>query len=236
MPLKRESNRDHRPEAGRPLPRRVASLLLLGLATALLLAHDAGAAQPGQASTGRIYKWVDEHGVTHYGQSIPPEYRDKPAAEMTKRGLTVNRIDPAASAAERKNAAERALRDKEEQKRLAEQRRRDTALMNTYSSAREIDEARERSLSAPAQALRGLDPRLKKAEERLQLLNRQANEVQRAGKPVPEFLLEDITHQKAQVEQLLVERRRHETQIAVIRARYDADKQRYVELTQVGPR
>jgi hypothetical protein len=91
-------------------------------------------------------------------------------------------------------------------------------------------------LSAPAQALRGLDPRLKKAEERLQLLNRQANEVQRAGKPVPEFLLEDITHQKAEVEQLLVERRRHETQIAVIRARYDADKQRYVELTQLGPR
>ena len=236
MPLKRESNRDHRPEAGRPLPRRVAPLLLFGLAIVLLSADNVAAAQPGQGSSGRIYKWVDEHGVTHYGQSIPPEYRDKPAAEMNKRGLTVNRIDPAASAAERQNAAERALRDREDQKRLAEQRRRDTALMNTYSSAREIDEARERSLSAPAQALRGLDPRLKKAEERLQLLNRQANEVQRAGKPVPEFLLEDITHQKAEVEQLLVERRRHETQIAVIRARYDADKQRYVELTQLGPR
>lgn len=235
MPLKRESNRDRSPEAGRPLPRRVASLLL-GLATALLLADDVGAAQPGQASSGRIYKWVDEHGVTHYGQSIPPEYRDKPAAEMNKRGLTVNRIDPAAEAAERRNAGERALHEREEQKRLAEQRRRDAALMNTYSSAREIDEARERSLSAPAQALRGLDPRLKTAEERFQLLNRQANEVQRAGKPVPEFLLEDIAQQKTEVEQLLAERRRHETQIAVIRARYDADKQRYVELTHLGPR
>jgi hypothetical protein len=236
MPLKRESNREHKAEAGRPFSGRMASLLLLGLTAALALIGDVGAAQPGQGSSGRIYKWVDEHGVTHYGQSIPPEYRDKPAAEMNKRGLTVNRIDPAATAAERQAAQDKAVRDREEQKRLAEQRRRDTALMNTYSSAREIDDARERSLSGPAQALRMLDPRLKKAEERLQLLNRQANEVQRAGKPVPEFLAEDISHQKLEVEQLLAERRRHETQIAVIRARYDADRQRYVELTQLGPR
>lgn len=235
MPLKRRLNRDHKADAGRLFPPRVASLLL-GLATALVLADAVGAAQPGKPSSGRIYKWIDEHGVTHYGQTIPPEYRDKPAAEMTKRGLTVNRIDPAVTPEQRKAAAERALRDKEEQKRLFEQRRRDTALMNTYSSAREIDEARERSLSAPAQALRGLDPRLKKAEERYQGLNRMASEVQRSGKPVPEFLMEDIAQAKLEVDQLVVERQRHEIQIAVIRARFDADKQRYMELTQLGPR
>jgi hypothetical protein len=235
MSLKRRLNRDHTADAGRRFSPRVASLLL-GLATALVLADAVGAAQPGKPSSGRIYKWVDEHGVTHYGQTIPPEYRDKPAAEMTKRGLTVNRIEPTATPEQRKAAAERALREKEEQKRLFEQRRRDTALMNTYSSAREIDDARERSLSAPAQALRGLDPRLKKAEERFQGLSRQASEVQRAGKPVPEFLTEDIAEAKLEVEHLLAERRRHEIQIAVIRARFDADKQRYMELTQVSPR
>lgn len=227
------SLRDHTTDTGRLFPPRVTALLL-GLATVLVLAGSAGAAQPGKP--GRIYKWVDEHGVTHYGQIIPPEYRDQAATEMTKRGVTVNRIDPVTTPEERRTAQERALREKEEQKRLAEQRRRDTALMNTYSSTREIDDARERSLSAPTQALRGLEPRLKKANERLQGLNRQASDVQRAGKPVPEFLNEDIAEAKLEVEHLLAERQRHESQIAAIRTRFDADKQRYVELTQLGPR
>ena len=26
----------------------------------------------------RVYRWVDEDGQTHYGDSIPPEYSDLP--------------------------------------------------------------------------------------------------------------------------------------------------------------
>jgi hypothetical protein len=220
-------------DTGRLFPSRAAALLL-GLATALVLAGAVGAAQP--AKSGRIYKWVDEHGVTHYGQVIPPEYRDQAATEMTKRGVTVNRIDPVTTPEERRMAQERALREKEEQKRLAEQRRRDTALMNTYSSPREIDDARERSLSGPMQLLRGLEPRWKKTDERLQGLKRQAADLQRAGKPVPEFLNEDIAATKEGLEHLQAERQRHESQITAIRTRFDADKQRYMELTKLGPR
>ncbi len=225
------SLRDHTTtDTGRLITSRWAALLC-GLATLLVLAGAAGAAQPG-----RIYKWVDEHGVTHYGQHIPPEYRDQAATEMTKRGVTVNRIDPVTTPEERRLAQERALREKEEQKRLAEQRRRDTALMNTYSSTREIDDARERSLSAPMQALTVLEPRFKRANERLQGLNRQAADIQRGGKPVPDFLSEDITAAKHEVEQLQAERQRHEAQIVAIRTRFDADKQRYIELYTISPR
>jgi hypothetical protein len=209
---------------------------LLCLAIALSLADVAGAAQPGKPAGGRIYKWVDENGVTQYGQVIPPEYRDQAATEMTKRGVTVNRIDPVTTPEERRMAQERALREKEEQKRLAEQRRRDTALMNTYSSPREIDDARERSLNGPMQLLRGLEPRWKKADERLQGLNRHAAELQRAGKPVPEFLSEDIAAAKLEMEQLHAERQRHEAHIVAIRTRFDADKQRYIELFTISPR
>jgi hypothetical protein len=155
---------------------------------------------------------------------------------MTKRGVTVNRIDPVTTPEERRLAQERALREKEEQKRLAEQRRRDTALMNTYSSTREIDDARERSLSGPMQALTTLEPRLKKADERLQGLTRQAADVQRAGKPIPDFLSEDIAAAKLEMEHLHGERQRHEAHIVAIRTRFDADKHRYIELFTISPR
>jgi hypothetical protein len=196
------------------------------------------AAQPGTPARagGRIYKWVDERGVMQYGHAIPPEYRDLGIAEMNKQGITVNRIDPTATAEQRRVAEERAQREREEQKRAGEQRRRDTALMNTYTSTREIDDARERSLSLPMQAIRSIEPRQKNAQERLDALNKQTAELQKAGRPTPEYLKEDIALQKRELDDLLRERERHETQAAGIRARFDIDKQRYLELTSVSVR
>jgi hypothetical protein len=214
---------------------RVVSLLV-GLACLVALADAVGAAQPVASKAGRIYKWTDENGVTHYGQSIPLEYRDQAATEMNKGGTTIKRIDAAATPEQRKAAEEKARQQRDEQKRMFEQRRRDTALLNTYTSTREIEDARERSLSAPQQAIRGLEPRLKAAQERLSGLEGQTEAIRKSGKPVPDNLRDDIADQKLEVDGLRAEIDRHRTQIDAIRNRYDADKQRYLELTQLTPR
>jgi hypothetical protein len=185
------------------------------------------------AAGGRIYKWTDEKGVTHYGEVIPVEYRDQGATEMTKRGLTVRKLESAATLeAQRRAAQERAQAEREEQRRVFEQRRRDMALVNQYTSSREIDDARERNLAGPQQALRGLEPRLKRAQDDLGSLQRQADTLTQSGKPVPEFLKQDIQEGKAELAEILAEKERHEAQIQAIRVRYDAEKKRYMELTQ----
>ena len=68
------------------------------------------ASKPGQPAkrAGQMYKWVDENGVTHYGQTIPPEYRDQAAEEMNRRGMTVRRIEPAGTPEERRAAGREA--------------------------------------------------------------------------------------------------------------------------------
>jgi len=206
---------------------------VLALILVLALTNAAGAVQAGE----RIYKWVDEKGVTHYGQTIPTEYRDQAASEMNKRGLTVKRIDAVAviTPDQRRAAEERAQRDREEQKRQFEQRRRDVALVNTYTSTREIDDARERSLAVPIQALKGLEPRLKKAQERLTTLQAQMENIRRSGKTVSDPLQEEGNEQKLEVDSLRTEQERYEGQIAAIRAKYENDKKRYVELSEAGP-
>jgi len=206
---------------------------VLALILVLALTNAAGAVQAGD----RIYKWVDEKGVTHYGQSIPTEYRDQAASEMNRRGLTVKRIDAVAviTPDQRRAAEERAQRDREEQKRQFEQRRRDIALVNTYTSTREIDDARERSLAVPIQALKGLEPRLKKAQERLTTLQAQMENIRHSGKKVSDQLQEEGNEQKLEVDSLRTEQERYEGQIAAIRAKYENDKKRYVELSEAGP-
>lgn len=216
------------------------SAVTLALAAFLALLDTAGAAQlsSGQSTkpTGKMYKWVDEHGVTHYGQTIPPEYRDQAAEEMNRRGITLRRIEPAGTPEERRALEEKLERDREEQKRLADQKRRDRALMNTYGSADEIDVARDRNLAMPIQALRNLEPRLKKAQTRLANLEARRDEQIRAGKTPSDYLLEDIEGEGREVRGLRADMDRQSAQIATIRTRYEADRKRFIELTEASPR
>ncbi len=203
-------------------------VVVAGLALALGLADAAGAA--------KIYKWTDERGVTHYGEVIPPEYKDQAAQEMSSHGITLRKWDSAATSTvtpeQRKAAEDKAVREREEKQRAFEQRRRDLALVNTYTSAQEIDEARDRTLQLPTQAIRGLEPRLKKAHARLASLEQQAAGLVKAGKRGPDVLGSDITEQKLEVETIQAEIERHKAQIEVIKAKYEQDKRRYLEVTQ----
>ena len=188
-----------------------------------------------QAGAGKIYKWVDEKGVTHYGQSIPAEYKDQAATEMNRQGVTMRKLDAAAVAAEQRKAAEeRAVKEREDKLRNSEQRRRDLALMNTYTSVREIDEHRDRTLQVPMQTLRGLEPRMRKAQERLESLKSQAAALSKKGKSTENIEL-DIADEKAEIDGIKAEMDRGQSQIEAIRVKFDADKKRYLELSQPSP-
>ena len=204
--------------------RRDGWVLLVSLTFGFGLADAVGAA--------KIFKWVDEKGVTHYGETIPPEYKNQASTEMSKHGLTVRKVEAAHSGLEQKKAAEeKALRDREEKQRAFEQRRRDMALMNTYTSAREIDEHRERTLQVPMQTLKGVEPRLKKAQDRLASLQSQAAAIAKKGKPT-DLLDQDIADEKAEIDSMKADMDRGLAQIEAIKVKFDADKKRYLELSQ----
>ncbi|MCW5621960.1 MAG: DUF4124 domain-containing protein [Burkholderiales bacterium] len=219
---------------------KFASLVIVLAGT--LVVGDAGAAaakpkrEANRAPAGKIYKWVDERGVTHYGEIIPPQYRDKSVTQLNQRGVAVKRIDGVLTPEQQKAAEERAEREKAERKQLAAQRRRDMALMNTYTSTKEIEVARTRNLAMPQQAIKGLQPRLKQAQARLATLEGQADKQRDAGRQVPEHLAEDIARQKQVVAEIRADIDRHSTDIESINRRFDADKQRYAELTELAHR
>jgi hypothetical protein len=54
-------------------------------------------ASPGfspRAESGRtVYKWVDEHGVIHYGDHIPPEYATQERQVINKQGVEIRRLE-----------------------------------------------------------------------------------------------------------------------------------------------
>lgn len=121
---------------------RKATLFLATVLTSALLAPVAGAQQKGTSSTdarGATYKWVDENGVTHYGDSVPPQYSQREQTMLNKHGVVTEKRLAEMTPAE---AAAHAARQKEESRR----KQRDMFLVSTYPSVKEIENVRDARL------------------------------------------------------------------------------------------
>jgi len=122
---------------GGPMPRnRLLSTSVL-IAAAVLIGSAWGA---GSSSGRKFYKWVDEQGVTHYGDQIPPEYATQAHDVINTQGLEIEHTDA------QKTPEQLAAED--QRKLDAEQRAgRDRNLLSTYGSVQEIEHLRDQRLS-----------------------------------------------------------------------------------------
>lgn len=117
------------------------------LLCAALLAAAICCAHAAESNSKKVYKWVDEHGITHYGDRIPPEYASQEQHVVNSLGIETARIE--AQKTPEQLAAE-------EQKKLeAEQAaRRDKNLLNTYGSVAEIEHLRDQRLALLADQIK----------------------------------------------------------------------------------
>ena len=76
------------------------------------LVFAAGVLVPGAALAGKLYKWVDENGVTHYGDAIPPEYSKQTHDVLNEQGRKVGTVNRARSSALRKTQSQSVWRER----------------------------------------------------------------------------------------------------------------------------
>jgi hypothetical protein len=114
--------------------------LAWALSVLLLLATTSFSAGAAPANGRKLYKWVDEQGVTHFGDHIPPEYASQEQHIVNSLGVETEHIE--AQRTPEQLAAE------EKKKFEAEQRAsRDKNLLNTYVSVSEIERLRDQRLA-----------------------------------------------------------------------------------------
>ncbi|MBI1395728.1 MAG: DUF4124 domain-containing protein [Betaproteobacteria bacterium] len=184
------------------------------------------------AAAGRLYKWVDEHGVTHYSERMPPKYKDNSSTVLDEQGRVVKK-NSAGLTSEQIEAIEKEREERKAQsKELEKQRRRDNALLNTYTTASEIDDARERALAGALQARQAIEARLKSARDKVAHYQGQAAAYEKRGKPVPEGLQEEMDGASRKVDKVAGELKMKDAQIDGLRKKYDNDRQRFIELKE----
>jgi hypothetical protein len=185
-------------------------------------------------ASAKLYKWVDNQGVTHYGETIPPEYADKDRSELNKSGRVVSTKDvltPEELAAQRDAKAQADAEQREREKAKLDASRHDKMLVNTYSSSAEIDLARNRNLQQIELRITGINSQIKIVNDNLLGLKKESDAYTSKNRPVPISLQEDLKETEARLEKLQKDLEKPTAEKAALNARFDADKARYHELT-----
>jgi hypothetical protein len=200
-------------------------LIIAAAACALLAA--------GPAAAQKLYKYTDPAtGKTVYTERLPAEAAGKANEQLNRQGTVVKR-EAAAPTAEELAAREADRKRKiEEEAAAREEKRKNQALLNTYASEKDIDEARARALQVNDEAIKEAERKLAEAQKRQKQLAGEAEFFQK--KPMPMQLRLDIQNNQNELKSQgeLLDAKRKDT--VVINAKYDEDKRRYQELMKGG--
>ena len=183
----------------------------------------------------RLFRWVDENGVVHYGDSVPPEYADVEKQVLNHLGVTVAVVRGKKTAEE--IAEENRMVELRRQEKL--QRRQDQALLATYLSVDEIIMHRDRRVELFQAQSRVTELYLRNMMRRMATLREEASKF-RPYSEDPEAqmidpeLAEDILITKATI-------KRHQANLARFREdeqsiieRFDGDINRFRSLKGIN--
>ena len=198
----------------------------------LALACAAGSVS-AQNDKGVAYRWVDEHGVVHYGDSIPPKYARDRREILNSQGVEIGHVDaektPAQLAAEAKARA-----------RLQAQKQHDYFLLGTYTSVKDIESLRDERLAqleaqqtAARQYVQSLQSRLTSLQSRAQQFKPYSS---RPDAPrMPDDLAQELVQTLSEVHVQDVAIQARTAQEAQVRAQFQSDIERFEQLKAAPP-
>ena len=206
-----------------------ARRLILFVSAAVLATAVAQAAPSVQRTKGpATYRWVDDQGVVHYGDTVPPQYAGKDREVLNSDGVPVRDL-PAQKTPEQLAAEEH---DRAE---MIKQKQHDSFLVTTYTSVKDIEALRDARLeqiktqqSAGQQYIESLRSRLTSLQTRAMTYRPYSDKAN--ARRMPDDLAENLvrTEDELHVQSTALAARASEE--ADVRAQFNADIARYREL------
>jgi hypothetical protein len=148
----------------------------------------------------------------------------------------IRNIEPTPTPEQVKAKQEEAERKKEAERAAAEQKRKDLALLSSYSAEREFDVARDRNIEPLTGRIRNSNERMKVLDKRLKEIDEEM-EFYKAGKSkagktreAPPPLVHEQQRVKTERDRWRSRSPRSEKEIEVLKVKFDTDKKRWVDL------
>ena len=206
-------------------------------AAAALLLVFALAAYSDDVAAQKIRRWVDDNGVVHYGEFVPPEFADRDRDILNEQAVAVG-FEQGEITDEERAEMQRIAAEEESRRREAEAvARRDRMLLDTYLSVEDIEDLRDRRLELMESQIKVTEQYLANLRKRLGDLQREAErfaESASAGAGLPPELALDISRTTASISLYEENLNRTRTEQDDLHAAFSADITRFIELKGIG--
>ena len=192
----------------------------------------------GITSPGAAYKCTDANGRTHIGDTPPLACEGVLMYEVTTGGKVLRKIEPTPTAEQLKTRQAEAERKRAADKVAAEQKRKDVALLSTFSTDKEFDVARDRNIEPIKARIVSVQDRISAVEKRQQEIEEEmefykAGKSKGKGREMPPNLTSDLARTRAEKSALVSTIVNYEKEIEQIKVKFDTDKKRWMDLKGV---
>lgn len=185
----------------------------------------------GAGAQSRItYCCTDDAGRQVCGDILPALCYGRAYRVIDERGITVRSVEAPLTPAQRAQREAEARRKREQERAAAEERRRNQALLDAYASEADIDRVRDRILHDIESGMQEAQDKHAAAAKRHKEL---MDEMEFYKKKVPPKQLADAVREsesELRAHQSVIDAKQKEME--AVRARYDEDKRRYIEITR----
>jgi len=197
---------------------------LLAALAGLTVVSTAVAGSPGVTA----YKWTDDQGVVHYGDSIPPQYAEKAHEALDRQGMAIGHSDAA-------KTAEELAQEARDHDAVVKKLQHDNFLIATYTSVKDIESLRDVRLEQLKGQQVAADAYVENLKSRLVALQGRAKHfrpysTQAGAHRLPDDLAEDLVHTLNEMRTQSSALAAKNAEIDAVRAQFDSDVQRYREL------
>jgi len=190
---------------------------------------------PATTIAGSIKCWTNKEGVRECGAVVPPEYSQQRVEVMNERGIVVDVKEAAKTKEQLAEEARLAKLKQEELRRQEEARLRDTILLQSYTTERDLKISYDGKIAVNRDIIDITNTGSRTLNENLNNTRTKAANYERAGEKPPESVLEEINSLKRQIKDNDEFIARKEEEINVLKRQYEADLKRFRELKGIKP-
>jgi hypothetical protein len=177
----------------------------------------------------RAYKWVDKDGVVHYGDTVPPQYSEQAHQELNRQGVAVRdyprQLSPAEAEAAQKTAGEEARR-----------KQRDSYLLTNYTKVGDIEQLRDERIALIDGQMELARGSIATADQRIGALRTRMSSFKpytssSNARRLPDQLAEEVVRALSERRSMATQLEQRGKEKAEQIANFNADIERYRELT-----
>jgi Domain of unknown function (DUF4124) len=199
-----------------------------------ILACFMGLVSSHMAHANKMYKWVDEKGNTFFSDQVPPKHSQLRRETLSKQGRVLEVTEKAKTKSE--EALDRLLKALKEaqEKVITQQMYHDKALRVTYSKLEDLQNTYNSKLQELETEQKLTISNLKRLDNQLETLHREAATHERNGEKIPQSLLDQIKATEKESQQTYVTISQHIEKKNKIVEEFNSDIARYKQLTKTA--